>query len=144
MTILRHTLSRISTGHVLAGFVAVMAVMALPVCHASAYDPLADSDLRTVFERQDVVEVMHTPGVRTLHTQFSATPDCPTCDEVNATDLEHPGKQDADDLFQRFADVTQPETAHITGSSDIAIAAPAPLAASEPLPEFPPPRITNS
>lgn len=103
--------------HLLSMAIALMAVIALPLCLPHTAATALDADERTITESRDVVEIVTTPGVHLLHhaantpvlaAATTPTP-CATCAEgigtggtLGTVDPGEPRLQ-PDDLLPRVA-----------------------------------------
>lgn len=63
----RPSLSARLVPHLLSVAIALMAIVALPLCLPHEAAPGLDADARTITESRDVVEIVTTPGVHLLH-----------------------------------------------------------------------------
>ncbi|MGC4190308.1 MAG: hypothetical protein QM589_03625 [Thermomicrobiales bacterium] len=96
--------------HLLSVAIALMAVVALPLCLPHDAVQSLDADERTVTESRDVVEVVTTPGVHLLHQAANAqvVDACDGCvygvggDGSSASHSDEP-RMHSDDFGSRFA-----------------------------------------
>jgi len=103
--------------HLLSVAIALMAVVALPLCLPHEAAPETDADARTVTEARDIVEIVTTPGVHLLHhapdAQIVAAATCPDCaggsnaDDAGAARPDEPRAQ-PDESGQRAAVLPPP------------------------------------
>ncbi|MGN6483414.1 MAG: hypothetical protein ACTHMX_03340 [Thermomicrobiales bacterium] len=96
--------------HLLSMAIALMAVVALPLCLPHAAASGLDTDTRTITESRDVVEIVTTPGVHLLHhapdAQVAAS--CVDCADGRGVDVAGAAHQDEpriqpEDLGSRVA-----------------------------------------
>ncbi len=119
--------------------IALSAIVTLPVCHASAFAPVVDADVRTITEQRSITEVVTTPGKHVLHMGYALANACETCamDDMQSDDQD---RGHADDIGQRFATLPPSVAFAVAPSSGLAAVHAKPVLARATSPESPPPQ----